>query len=196
MSITTITRSLPDLSIIYGMKGVSPDLVETHQIPGEIPTELSGADPYFIGCQFHLMLRRINDRAPLPAQQKDMLPWLSVLRTKLRDLGVSSFTPEVRLAPTAGIPDGICDLVVAGGLQPRGAIEIKVTKALPERPLSKHLLQVGAYSDLLAHETRTARIWAALVYVSFQEPGIRIFAYSNTRRLISRTRRLFLRKAA
>lgn len=125
-----------------------------------------------------------------------MLPWLSALRTKLCDLGVCSFSPEVRLAPSAEIPDGICDLVVAGGFQRRGAIEIKVTQTLPERPASEHLLQVGAYADLLAHESRTARVWAALAYVSFQQPGIRIFAYSSTRRLISRTRRLFLRKAA
>ncbi|WP_145928623.1 hypothetical protein OH491_03695 [Termitidicoccus mucosus] len=177
-------------------KNLPPCVAKTRPVGGLAPDTFIHADPYFLGCRFHALLRRVRDHSPLSANEKAMLPWLSALRAELRGLGVRYLEPEVRLAGANGLPGGICDLVATGGLARRGAIEVKVTDAVPDEPEAGHLLQVGGYAELLGHRSMTGAVWAALAYVSFREARVRVFAYRDARELIRRAHRLFTRNAA
>lgn len=196
MSITTITRSLPEITVIEGMKGLPADSISTRNVSLSTSNALANEDPYFAGCRFHALLRRISDRDPLSKDEKAMLPWLNALRAELSAFGVRSLTPEVRLACADGIPGGVCDLVAAGGPESNGVIEVKVTNTLPDRGAHEHLLQLGGYAELFAHVLGSGDVWAALAYVSFREAGVRIFTFRDTALLRSRSRGLLLQKAA
>lgn len=196
MSITTITRSLSERSIINGLKGVEPEIPVTCGIDLRRRNPLADVDPYFAGVRFHALLRRISDHDRLSPGERAMLPWLSAMRAELRSAGVTRITPEVAFPGRDGLPAGICDLVVQGGPADFGAIEVKVCDHLPAAPSCQHILQVGGYAAALLANHQQHRVWAALVYVCFREELIRLFCFRKTDALIRNATALLAEEAA
>lgn len=191
MSITSVARSLPDSTLIRGLRGLSFDSAKTVDVPRGIASPLSDADPYFLGCQFHALLKRISDRDRLSAQEKLLLPWLNTLRTTFRSMGVRKLDPSVRFRGVNGIPNGEPDLIADGGPRSKGVIELKVVYSIPAQPDHEHLLQVGGYAAHLASSSRFSYPWASLVYASFREAELRVFIFDDTRSLVRKSRSLF-----
>lgn len=104
---------------------------------------------FTLGCQFHDVLLRLRDRAPLNKTEREMMQWLSALRELLRSKGASFLEPEVKLDGSDGFPGGIVDILIHGGLSPLGAIETKVVDVLPTEPRPAHLLQLAGYTAVL-----------------------------------------------
>jgi len=191
MSITSVARSLPDPTLVRGLSGLSFDSEQTVDVPRGIESPLSGADPYFLGCQFHALLKRVSDRERLSDQEKLLLPWLNALRTTLRSMGVGKLDPSVRFRSAHGIPKGQPDLIADGGPRSKGVIELKVVYSIPTQPEHEHLLQVGGYAAHLSSSSRFRHPWASLVYASFREAKLRFFIFDDTRPLVTKSRSLF-----
>lgn len=191
MSITSIARSLPDYTLIRGLRGLSPDSEMTVDIPQGNDGPLASADPYFLGCRFHAFLKRMVDSDPLSDQEKLLLPSLNSLRITFRNMGVGKLDPMVRFNGERGIPCGEPDLIANGGPRSKGVIELKVVRTLPDRPVHEHLLQIGAYAAHIALRSRFNHPWASVVYASFHEAKLRFFVFNDTRALVRKSRMLF-----
>lgn len=197
MSITSIARSLSESAIIRGMRGLPFDKRRAISVPLETSNQLADADAYFLGCSFHALLRRLrlSDREALSKQEKMMLPWLSALRSTLRDMGVKNMDPLVRFPARGGLPGGEPDLVVHGGPQKLGVIEVKVVDRLPARPAHEHLLQVGAYAAHIARRADFCHPWVGVVYVSFRTAQLDLFVYHDARSMARKSRALLAQAA-
>lgn len=195
MSITSIARSLPESAIIRGMRGLSFDETRTVRVSLEASNPLADADAYFLGCSFHALLRRLSDHEALSKQEKMMLPWLSALRAMLRDMGVKNIDPRVRFPARGGLPGGEPDLMVHGGPQKLGVIEVKVVDQFPARPAHEHLLQVGAYAAHVARGDCFSHPWAGVVYVSFKRAQLDLFVYHDASSMARKSRALLAQAA-
>lgn len=164
----------------------------THEIPvpGAPDYSCFRSTPFVDGCWLHELFRRMGDKGPLSATEKRYLPWMSALRTKLRGLGVKRIEAEYPLSRLKAIPNGVCDLHLTGGPAPEGVVELKVVGKLPEMPLAKDLVQLGAYAALAEAGTYD-RVWAGLAYASIPEAHIRLFVFDDVTPLSSKAEGLF-----
>lgn len=177
------TDSILRFSALLAGNHLSPDAVWKRKIP-VARNHVVETDTYLLGCRLHALMRRISDRARLRSYERELLPWLTAIRTELRAHGVSSMEPEVRLAANSALSCGICDLMLTGGERTsHGIAELKVVHALPDLPRDKDVMQLARYEDLFACQTATWDLWGALVYASIPEAEIRIFVYHDVTRL-------------
>jgi len=185
MNITTITRSLTPSDLANAYANLHPDIertghVETSPLEFLVPTE-----PLDAGLAFHRLLTRMQDRNPLSNHEKALLPWLTALRVPLRQLGVRQMDAEADLRPFRGTPHGICDLLVTGGPAPQGVIEVKViTTGSVAAPRDRDLAQLGSYARLVARNRNYKQVWAGVAYVELRHRRVKLYGYSNVRKLV------------
>ena len=188
MSVSTITRTLDFNIANAAYEGVCNDIVRTCAVPPGEYSHLLSADPRTAGNELHALLGRMNDNGPLLDTEKAYLPWVGVLRTMLRGMGVFQMENEVALSPIGCVPNGVCDLLVHGGPQPRGAIEVKlVMNGTLDHPRGRNLAQVGCYSRLIARHGSFDAIWAAVAYVEIEARQVQLFGFANSRELVTQT---------
>ena len=185
MNITTITRSLNPSDLANAYANLHPDIERTSPVETNPLEFLIPADPLAVGTAFHRLLTRMQDRNPLSNHEKALLPWLTELRGQLRRIGVRQMNAEADLPAFRGTPNGICDLLVAGGPAPQGVIEVKViTTGSVAAPRDRDLAQLGAYARLVARNRSYKRFWAGVAYVEIRHRRVRLFGYSNVRKLV------------
>jgi hypothetical protein len=180
-----MTTTIPILrfSALVAESHLCPDDVWNRQIPAA-DCRVEETDTFLLGCRLHALTRRIADRDRLRRDERELLPWLTALRTELRAHGVSFIQPEVKLAANGALPRGVCDLLLTGGERSAsGVAELKVVNVLPDVPRDRDVLQLARYEDLLASQTATGDLWGALVYASIPARQIRIFVYRDVTRL-------------
>lgn len=93
------------------------------------------------------------------------------------------------------LPGGEPDVVVHGGPQKLGVIEVKVVDQLPSRPAHEHLLQVGAYAAHVARGDCFSHPWAGVVYVSFKRAQLDLFVYHDASSMARKSRALLAQAA-
>jgi len=92
--------------------------------------------------------------------------------------GVNEIRPEVNLDH----PDvrGNCDLLVRGGYNDTGIIEIKACNEVPDYALSKHRMQLSLYLYAVATRNRgESGCWGAIAYCSLVTGHIRLFVWPD-----------------
>ena len=155
--------------------GARPYLVRTSSVQaGNI-----ALDNFTLGVRFHALITRIKDFDPLDAKEKALLPYLNAVRDELRSMGVKYIDPEVRLPGVYPLPNSRCDMLLKGGLAPVGVAEVKVTGAIPDRPVDAHLMQLAIYEELVVRKLHQSHLWGCVAYVSFVEKRVRLFAYRD-----------------
>jgi hypothetical protein len=169
---------------------VLPSRILEIPVPGAPDHHCFHSSAFVDGCRLHELFQRMGDNGPLSAMEKRYLPWMSALRTTLRDIGVKRFEAEHPLSRWKNIPAGVCDLHLTGGPTPEGVLELKVVRQLPSAPLAKDLVQIGAYATL-ADTYSYDRIWAALAYASISEAHIRLFIFEDIATLTGKAEGLF-----
>ena len=185
MNISTITRSLKPSDLANAYSNLHPDIeraasVGTNPLEFLVPTE-----PLDAGNAFHHLLTRMMDQAPLSNHEKALLPWLTALRVQLRQLGVRQMNAEKQLRAFRETPQGICDLLVTGGPAPQGVVEVKViTSGTVTAPRPRDLAQLGAYARLVARNRSYKSFWAGVAYVELGQQQVKLFGYSNVRKLV------------
>ena len=188
MSVSTITRTLDFNTANAAYEGVRTDIVRTCAVPPGQHSHLLSTDPRTAGNELHALLGRMSDHGPLLDIEKAYLPWVGVLRTMLRDLGVWKMENEVALSPVGCVPNGVCDLLVHGGPQSRGAIEVKLLmNGTLDHPRGRNLAQVGSYARLIARHGSFDTIWAAVAYVEIEARQVQLFGFANSRELVTQT---------
>lgn len=194
---TTLTISKFSRTVTAGQYDALPGEVSpssTYEIPVPGAPVFRHSSAFLDGCRLHELLQRMGDTGPLSAMEKRYLPWMSALRTKLRELGVRRIEAEQPLSRWNGIPGGVCDLHLHGGPTPEGVLELKVVSYLPETPLVKDLVQVGAYAALADVRTYD-RVWAGLAYATIKDAHIRLFLFSDVAALTGNASELFANAA-
>jgi len=185
MNITAITRSLNPSDLAYAYANLHPDIERTSPVETTPLELLVPADPLAAGTAFHRLLTRMQDRNPLSNHEKALLPWLTALRGQLRQLGVRQMDAEAELCPFRETPHGVCDLLVTGGPAPQGVIEVKVVaKGSVASPRDRDLAQLGAYARLVARNRDYKQVWAGVAYVELRHRRVKLYGYSNVRKLV------------
>jgi hypothetical protein len=188
MSVSTITRTLDFNIANAAYEGVCTDIVRTCTVPATPYSHLISNDPRTAGSELHALLGRMSDHGPLCDIEKAYLPWVGALRAMLRGMGVLQMENEVALSPVGCVPNGVCDLLVHGGPQPRGAIEVKLLmRGTLDQPRGRNLAQVGSYARLIARHRSFDTIWAAVAYVEIEARQVQLFGFSNSRQLVTQT---------
>lgn len=155
--------------------GTTPDFVRTNSVQaGNI-----ALDTFTLGVRFHALLTRIKDHGPINTKERVLMPYLNTIRDELRSMGVRYIDPEVSLPGIYPLRNSRCDMLLKGGLAPMGIAEIKVTRAVPNRPADAHLMQLAIYTELVARNHNQNRLWGCVAYVSCLEKRIRLFAYRD-----------------
>ena len=192
MSVTTLTRSLPQRISDAAFRFLNPDIIRVSTVKVGPYSHLISPDPLTAGSDFASLLQRMGDIAPLASEEKAYLPWMVELRKMVWGLGAWKMEIESPLGSKGPIPHGICDLLVYGGPQHRGVIEVKVvTRGSVNIPRGRDLSQVGAYARLVAGNGSFDRVFAAVAYVELETPAVRLFGVSNARELVTTTLELF-----
>jgi len=185
MNITTITRSLSSSDLENAYVNLIPDIERVARVEPTPLEFLVPAEPLEAGNAFHHLLTRMKDKAPLSNREKALLPWLTALRVQLRQLGVRQMSAEADLRAFRGTPHGVCDLLVAGGPAPQGVIEVKVVATgSVASPRDRDLAQLGAYARLAARNRNYKQVWAGVAYVELRHRRVRLYGYSNVRKLV------------
>jgi hypothetical protein len=192
MNVTTLTRSIPRHTSDAAFSNFSPDIVRVSAVKPGRHAHLISADPLTAGIDFASLLERMGDNKPLSPEEKAYLPWMAALRKMVWDLGAWQMEIESPLGALGSVPQGICDLLVYGGPQRRGVIEVKVlTRGSVKIPRGRDLTQVGAYARLVAGKGSFDRVFAAVAYVELEARVVRLFGVSNARELVTTTLELF-----
>jgi hypothetical protein len=191
MNVSSITRTLNHNIANAAYKGVCPDIVRTCAVPPGPNSHLISRDPLTAGTELHALLGRIADNDPLSPKEKAYLPFMATLRTMVRDVGAAHMDSETDLPAAGTIPGGACDLLVRGGPQRRGVVEVKVLMhGTQKAPRGRDLAQVGAYARLIARRGSFDHVWAAVAYVELETGLVRFYGFTNSRQLVMRTLQL------
>jgi hypothetical protein len=106
-------------------------------------------------------------------------PYVRVLRDWLADEGVTRIYSEWEFRNSKQIR-GCCDLLVAGGPNKRGVLEVKLVGQLPEECPYDDQCQLGLYTRAAADRFHDyGSYWGALAYVCPQARVIRIFEWQS-----------------
>lgn len=195
MNVTTLTRSIPRHVSDAAFSFFAPDIVRVSNVNPGRHANLISADPLTAGTAFASLLERMGDNYPLSPTEKAYLPWMVALRKMVWGMGAWQMDIEAPLSAIGHVPQGICDLLVHGGPQRRGVIEVKVlTRGSVKTPRGRDLVQVGAYARLLAKHGSFDDVFAAVAYVELEAKAVRLLGVSNARKLVTTT--LQLLKAA
>lgn len=192
MNVTTLTRSIPKHTSNAAFSSLSPDIIRVSSVKAGPHSHLISPDPLTAGNAFASLLQRMGDSGPLADEEKAYLPWMVELRKIVWGLGAWKMEIEAPLHSKGPTPRGICDLLVYGGPQHRGVIEVKVvTRGSVKTPRGRDLSQVGAYARLVAGKGSFDRVFAAVAYVELETPAVRLFGVSSARELVTTTLELF-----
>lgn len=191
-TVTTLTRSIPRYASDAAFSYLTPDIVRVSTVKPSRHTDLISTDPLTAGTEFASLLGRMGDNDTLSPKEKAYLPWMNALRGMVWDLGAWQMDIESPLVASGVVPHGICDLLVYGGPQRRGVVEVKVlTRGSVKTPRGRDLAQVGAYARLVAGKGSFDRVFAAVAYVELETRVVRLFGVSNARELVTTTLELF-----
>ncbi len=192
MNVTTLTRSISRHVSDAAFSSLAPDIVRVARIKPGRHDGLASADPLTAGNAFAALLERMGDNAPLSQEEKAYLPWMVTLRKMVWDLGAWQMDIESPLDALGNVPRGVCDLLVHGGPQRRGVIEVKVvSRGSVLIPRGRDLAQVGAYARLIAGKGSFDRVFAAIAYIELETRLVRLVGFSNARDLVTTTLNLF-----
>lgn len=189
MNITTITRSLTPMQLSSAYSGLEADIVLNLPVRPNRYAGLIDRDPLQAGIDFANLALRMGDNDPLSAKEKAYLPWLSVARRALDDMGVWQMDIEATLGNKSGPLHGVCDMLMAGGPQKRGVGETKLIRygQLGETLPGRALAQLGSYVSLADRRRGGASAWAVLVFAEIQNRTVKIRGYSSAEELVERT---------
>ena len=188
MTVSIITRSLDKQTANAAYLGVCPDIVRTCAVPPGQYRHLVSSDPLTAGNELHALLGRMNDHNALSPTEKAYLPWIDAFRTAVRGLGVSKMDAEFALSSVGRVPGGVCDLLVRGGPQKRGVVEVKVLlHGTQEQPRGRDLAQLGSYARLIAGGGSFDHVWGAVAYIELDSHLVRIYGFKNARKLVTQT---------
>lgn len=192
MNVTTLTRSISRHATEAAFSSLAPDIVRVSRVNPGKHSKLISTDPLTAGNSFAALLERMGDNAPLSEEEKAYLPWMATLRKMVWDLGAWQMDIESPLGASGNVPRGVCDLLVYGGPQRRGVIEVKVvSRGSVVTPRGRDLAQVGAYARLVAGKGSFDRVFAAIAYVELEARLVRLIGVSNARDLVTSTLNLF-----
>lgn len=189
MNITAITRSLTPIQLSSAFADLEADIVLDLPVRPNRHVELIDRNPLQAGIDFSELALRMCDNGPLSAKEKAYLPWLSVARRALDDMGVWRMDIEATLGNKSDPLHGVCDLLMAGGPKKRGIGETKLIRygqlgdTLPGRALA----QLGSYISLADRRRGGAAMWAVLVFAEIQNRMVKIRGYSSAEELVERT---------
>jgi len=189
MNITTITRSLTPMQLSSAYSGLEADIVLDLPVRPNCYVGLIDRDPLQAGIDFANLALRMGDNDPLSKKEKAYLPWLSVARRALDDMGVRQMDIEATLGNKSDPLHGVCDLLMAGGPQRRGVGETKLIRygQLGETLPGRALAQLGSYVSLADRRRGGATAWAVLVFAEIQNRMVKIRGYSSAEELVERT---------
>lgn len=106
-------------------------------------------------------------------------PYTRVLRDWLKDNGVTRVWSEWEFREGYRVV-GCCDLLVKGGANARGVVEVKLINNLPEMPPGDNQCQLGLYARKAAAKFQDFdSYWGALAYVHPLSRSIRVFEWTK-----------------
>ena len=190
-NVTTLTRSVSRAAADSAFCSVEPDHFLTGYVEPPAGRSLISTDPLTAGTEYHQLLERMRDNGPLSEREKAYYPWLRTMRQLLRRLGVRHMEAAKRLSAYRSTPRGECDLMVWGGPQNRGIVEVKViSRGHVETCRGRDLFQLATYARLAAKAGSYDAIWAAVAYIELAANEVHLAAYKTSRALIETTREL------
>ena len=188
MNVTTLTRSIPRHISDAAFSSLNPDIIRVSAVKPGRYTHLISAEPLTAGTAFASFLERMGDNDPLAPEEKAYLPWMVALRKMVWDLGAWQMDIESILDARGNVPRGVCDLLIYGGPQHRGVVEVKViTRGSVEKARGRDLAQVGAYARLIAGKGSFDRVFAGVAYIELETRVVRLIGVSNARQLVTTT---------
>jgi len=189
MTITDITRSLPQAATSSAFADLRPDTVQTIPVRWTKNQHLLSGVPLDAGTQFHRTLRLLCDfeQQPTPTERA-YLGWVSALRRAVLSLGVDELSIETDLEACGTVCHGTCDLLVHGGPAPLGVIEAKVIVSGTQDVLrGRDLVQLASYARLIAGHRSFDSVWAGLAYVELETRLVRLSVFNSSRGLVMTT---------
>lgn len=189
MTVTSITRSLKPADLKSAFLDLDADIALDLPVQPNRFANLIASDPLEAGADFAQLTLRMADYGALSEKEKAYLPWLSVARRALVELGVRRMDIEAKLGRKSGPLHGVCDLLMSGGPKRVGVAELKLIRygelsdVLPERAL----LQLGSYVSLADRRGDGRAVWAVLVFVEIKHRMVKLRGFRSAEGLLSRT---------
>jgi len=174
-SVTSIVRNVRPRTLNKAFTGIDPNQSYDLELSNRLVAPSIGRSDCDLGERFHQALNRSIHGGWV---ERQFWPYARVLKDWLKDIGVSQIWSEweFRSAPVKGC----ADLLVAGGPNHRGVVEIKLVNKIPEFPAQDDLAQLGMYVCLAAGRFGDyQRYWGGLAYVHPYSRTIRIFEFSS-----------------
>jgi len=138
-TITSIVRNTSTRSLSRAFAGLDPDQIYDLELSPRLRCSTVGRIDCAAGQRFH------SDLATSISGQwidRQYWPYTRVLRDWLKDAGVTNIWSEWEFRSHRRVV-GYCDLLVKGGPNARGVVEVKLVNNLPEVPPSDDQCQVG-----------------------------------------------------
>jgi hypothetical protein len=176
-TVTSVVRSTPPTILDRARAQTSPDSIYDLELSPHLREHKIGHIDCDQGERFHQALSKGVSGQWVNAKY---YPFVQVIIDWLRDEGVTKVLSEWEFRESKRLR-GCCDLMVTGGPNRRGIVEIKLVNSLPEwRPPGDDQLQLGLYASMAALRFGDYHsYWGALAYVAPSNRTIRIFQFSN-----------------
>lgn len=189
MTITDITRSLQHNQLSTAFADLDTNINLDLPVRPNKFVGLVDRNPLRAGIAFSELTMRMADNGPLSPEEMAYLPWLSVARRALEDLGVWRMDIEVPLGSASDSMHGACDLLLFGGPRRRGIGEFKLIRygKLEEELPPRALAQLGAYVALADRKGDGSSTWGILVFAEIEQRMVKLRGVRSAKALVSRT---------
>jgi hypothetical protein len=186
-TVTSIVRNASEKALIRAFTTNTPDEIYDLDLSPHLRSSSVGRIDCAAGERFHGDLA-----SSLSGKWIDRQYWsyTRVLRDWLKDIGVTKIWSEWEFRGHRRVV-GCCDLLVKGGPNARGVVEVKLVNRLPEEPPSDDQFQLGLYTHNAAarfHDYDS--YWGALAYVHPRSGSIRVFEWRTMNRCCHAARRI------
>jgi hypothetical protein len=182
-SVSHVAKNAPASLLRRILSSAEPDLSFDLELTPSNKGPFLGSPNRLLGERFHAAIAAGAHNSHWESVSPEFLPYSRVLRDWLTDEGVESVLSEWQFR-RPGRLRGVCDLLVKGGPNARGVVELKLTDSLNGLEARTHHLknqaQVGMYGLLAAgrfHDYQN--FWGALAYICPSAEIIRVYQWTS-----------------
>jgi hypothetical protein len=174
-TVTSVVRCTSLRTLERFFASIEPDQIYDLELAPFLRSPAMGRPDADLGEAFHAALA-----SGIRGQwvEHAFYPYVRVIRDWLTDDGVTRFYSEWEFR-YARIP-GKCDLLVTGGPNCRGVVEVKLVNHLPETAPTDDACQLALYvRDAADRYHDYHRFWGAIAYVAPSERAVRVFQWES-----------------
>jgi hypothetical protein len=175
-TVTSVVRSTPLQDLLQGFAKAFPDQVFDLQLSPMLRGPSMGLPDRKLGDAFHAALSR-GIRGKWIDRQ--FWPFVHAIKEWLKYEGVSRTQTEWSFRGSKHLR-ACCDLLVKGGFNNRGILEVKLIGILPDELSKDDQFQLSLYTLAAAERFRDySNFWGAVIYVCPEVRTIRVFQFTK-----------------